>query len=134
MTDTTNIAPRAAPDQPAVLTTDWKARRGSGSAGEGELAAAKRLTELEEASKSDLQKAIDRAEAAERRIAEVELSAARTEIASVGRGAGGALRGSTREELEAHAAELTRGSRCSRAGSPWPGRHQPWGNTSQRRK
>jgi hypothetical protein len=105
MTDTTNIAPEG--DQPAPDEKDWKAeaRKWEARAKENSTAA-RRLTELEEASKSDLQKAIDRAEAAERRIAEVELSAARAEIASATGVPAGVLRGSTREELEAHAAEL----------------------------
>lgn len=107
MTDTTST-PDTAPETPAVEdTTDWKAKARQWETRAKENAgAAKRLAELEEASKSDLQKAIDRAETAERRIAEVELSAAKTEIAAASGLPVEALRGSSREELEAHAETL----------------------------
>lgn len=108
MTDTSSI-PDTTPegDQPAPEEKDWKAeaRKWETRAKENS-SAARRLAELEEASKSDLQKAIDRAETAERRIAEVELTAARTEIAAAAGLPVEALRGSSREELEAHAETL----------------------------
>ncbi len=75
-----------------------------------ELAAATaRLQQLEDANKSDLQRATDRAEAAEGRAATAELRALKVEVAAAkGLPAGMAARltGSTREELEADAGEL----------------------------
>jgi ATP-dependent Clp protease ATP-binding subunit ClpA len=110
MTDTTATPaePPVDADQPPVVDeTDWKAKARQWETRAKENAgAARRLAELEEASKSDLQKAIDRAETAERRIAEVELSAARAEIAATSGVPLEALRGSNREELEAHAETL----------------------------
>lgn len=73
-------------------------------------AKAARLDELEEAQKSELEKAIARAEAAEKWKAEREARDAAAEMAAeVAKEKGvpvSALRGSTREELEAHADEL----------------------------
>jgi ATP-dependent Clp protease ATP-binding subunit ClpA len=65
---------------------------------------------LSEASKSDLEKAIARAEAAEQKVASFESEKQRTTWADeVSKDTGipaSALRGSTKEELEAHAQEL----------------------------
>jgi murein DD-endopeptidase MepM/ murein hydrolase activator NlpD len=108
MTDTTPT-PDVAPDaQPAPDDgKDWKAEARKWEARSKENAtAARRLAELEEASKSDLQKALERAEAAERRATEYELTAARAEVASQAGIPADVLRGATREELEAHAASL----------------------------
>lgn len=72
--------------------------------------AAQRLAEFEESQKTDMQRAIDRAEAAERRVAEFEtaqqVSAWKAEIAAGSGVPADALRGTTREELEAHAEAL----------------------------
>lgn len=71
---------------------------------------AKKFDELEEANKSEQEKLLARAEAAEKRIAEREAKdAAAATAAEVAKAKGvpaSALRGSTREELEAHADEL----------------------------
>lgn len=76
---------------------------------------AKRFDELEEQSKTELQKALERAEAAEKVIAERDAKEAAKSLAdeiAKAKSAEGrtipasALRGSTREELEAHADEL----------------------------
>lgn len=71
--------------------------------------AAKRLKELEDADKTESQKAAERAEAAEKRAAEAEQRAIRLEIAAA-KGLTPAqakrLVGSTAEELEADADEL----------------------------
>ncbi|WP_144834093.1 hypothetical protein [Microbacterium sp. BH-3-3-3] len=71
---------------------------------------AKKFDELEEANKTEQEKLLARAEAAEKRIAEREaMDAAAATAAEVAKAKGvpaSALRGSTREELEAHADEL----------------------------
>jgi hypothetical protein len=102
------------PARPAQDTTDWRAeaKKWEGRAKEN-AAAKKRLDELEEASKTELQKATERAETAEKRVAELEKReqvriwtaevAAEFELSAE---SAAALRGDTREELEAHAAQL----------------------------
>ena len=69
--------------------------------------AAKRLAELEESQKTEVQRALERAEAAEKRLADLEAAAESRRIADeVAKEKGilpGILRGSTREEIEAHA-------------------------------
>lgn len=67
---------------------------------------AKRLDELEESQKSELQKAADRAAAAEARAAEVEVRATRAEIAAAKGVPAALLSGTTAEELEASADAL----------------------------
>lgn len=71
--------------------------------------AAKRLSEIEEASKTEAQRLTDRMTAAEERASKAELSAMRSEVA-VEKGLTPAqakrLVGNTREELEADAADL----------------------------
>lgn len=71
---------------------------------------AKKFDELEEANKTEQEKLLARAEAAEKLIAEREAKdAAAATAAEVAKAKGvpaSALRGSTREELEAHADEL----------------------------
>lgn len=68
---------------------------------------AKRLDEFEEAQKSEVEKLTARAEAAESKLAEREkadeLRTVLDEVAEAKGVAASALRGSTREELEAHA-------------------------------
>ena len=70
-------------------------------------AKAAKYDEAEEASKSELQKALDRAEKAEGKLKELEserrLAELRAEIAKDKGIEPGLLRGTTREELEAHA-------------------------------
>ena len=70
-------------------------------------AKASRLDEIEEAQKSELEKALARAEAAETDIAKRDAAAAAKELAEKVAAAKGVsasvLRGSTQEELEAHA-------------------------------
>lgn len=100
--------PPAAPAQDDE--TDWKAEaRKWESRAKENSAAKKRLDELEEAAKTDLEKATSRAEAAERRAAELEALTLRREVAEA-RGlplaAATRLTGTTREELEADADQL----------------------------
>ena len=68
--------------------------------------AASRLKEIEEANKSESEKAQARAEAAERRASELELQVLRADVASEKGVPAKLLAGSTREELEAAADEL----------------------------
>lgn len=101
----------AAQTAPAEEPTDWKAeaRKWESRAKENNKAA-DRLAEIEEASKTETQKAIERAEKAEKLLAEREkaeaLTAARAEVAEATGVPAAALRGTTKEELEAHAAAL----------------------------
>lgn len=67
---------------------------------------AKQFDALEEASKTELQKAADRAAAAEAKLAETEARALRTEVAAEKAIPANLLSGTTREELEASAAAL----------------------------
>lgn len=73
-------------------------------------AAASKLAEIEESSKTELQKALDRATAAEERIAAYEAKEQTAKwAAEIVKGSSipaSVLRGSTREELEAHFNEL----------------------------
>lgn len=110
-------------DQPAEPTevqldpekeTDWKseARKWETRAKENLATAkvnedaAKRLVEIEEANKTESQKAIDRAEAAEKRAAELEARTTRAEVAAAKGVPVELLTGSTTEELEAAADAL----------------------------
>lgn len=103
-------APPAPPAAPAQ-ETDWKAeaRKWEARAKENTKAAEK-LAEIEEANKTELQKALDRAEAAESKVAGYEtreqIAAWKTEVAEATGVPAAALAGSTKEELEAHAKTL----------------------------
>lgn len=100
----------AEPQNPAD-GTDWKAeaRKWEARAKENSTAA-QRLAEIEEAQKTELQKAIERAEAAEAKAAKFEterqLAGWRSEVAAASGVPAEALRGSTKEELQAHADAL----------------------------
>lgn len=67
---------------------------------------AKRFDELEEANKTELQKAIDRAEAAERRAAEADQARLRSDIARAKNVPAELLQGSNEDELNAYADQL----------------------------
>lgn len=67
---------------------------------------AQRLDEIEEQSKTELQKAIERAEKAERRVAEVEVSALRFKVAADKGVPANLLTGTTEAELTASADAL----------------------------
>lgn len=115
-----DTAPHGAPEAPEVPTpevpadTDWKAeaRKWESRAKENLAAAkanedaAKRLAELEDAQKTEAQKAQERLKAAEERAAELELKANRAEVAAEKGIPAELLSGSTREELEASADAL----------------------------
>jgi hypothetical protein len=122
MTDAPTIEPApeapAAEADPPVPETDWKAEaeklkseaRKWETRSKDNAKAAQRLAEIEEASKTDLEKFQSRAEAAEKRLAEIEsreqVASWKSEIAAGTGVPADALRGSTREELEAHAEAL----------------------------
>lgn len=67
---------------------------------------ARRFDELEESQKTELEKAADRAAKAEAKAAELQAAVLRSEVAEVKKVPAALLKGSTREELEAHADEL----------------------------
>jgi hypothetical protein len=108
-------AQEPAPQQPPAETPkpeiDWKAEARKWEARAKEYKpAADKLAEIEEASKTELQRAQERAEAAERRAQKLESD---KQIAdwrsSIGKEFGvpaGVLRGTTEDELRAHAEEL----------------------------
>jgi hypothetical protein len=94
----------------AAEAAKWKAlARKHDDQAKANADAAKRLAEIEDASKSDLQKAADKVTAAERRAAESEARALRLEVAGdkgLTPKQAKRLVGSTREELEADADEI----------------------------
>ena len=110
--EATETTPEAAatPEAPAQ-ETDWKAeaRKWEARAKENSKAA-DRLSEIEEANKTEAQKVADRLAAAEAKVAEYErekqTAAWRNEVAEATGVPVAALRGSTKEELEAHAEAL----------------------------
>lgn len=114
MTDAPPVSPETPPTDPPVdppVETDWKAEAKKWETRSKENAkAAKRLAELEDADKTELQRAVDRAEAAEKRAAEFEtaqqITAWKTEISATTGVPAQALRGTTKDELQAHADEL----------------------------
>lgn len=121
MTDTTNTNTDTAPDAveaPEAPETDWKAEaerlkaeaRKWETRSKDNAKAAQRLAEFEESQKTDMQKALDRAEAAEKRLQEFEVreqvAAWKAEISTSTGVPVDALRGTSREELEAHASAL----------------------------
>ena len=109
-TDTEAVEVKPTDDLSAEVDK-WKALARKNEARAKENAdKAKRLDELEEANKSELEKLLARAEAAEAKIAEREKADAARKLADEVAKAKGVsasvLRGSTREELEAHADEI----------------------------
>jgi hypothetical protein len=106
--------PAETPDNPEPKETDWKAEaRKWESRAKDNLAkanahedAARRLAEIEEAQKTEAQKAQERLDAAEKRAAELELRSIRAEVAAAKGVPANLLAGTTQEELEASADEL----------------------------
>jgi hypothetical protein len=80
-----DVEPPAKPAEPAEAktdTTDWKAEARKHEARAKENAgAAKRLAEIEEANKTESQRLADRADAAEKRAADLEMRALRSQVA-----------------------------------------------------
>lgn len=105
-------------DPPAPKETDWVAEarkweqraKDNGKRAKDNEDAARRLTELENASKSDLERAIARAETAEQRVSEFEardrIAGWKADIATATGVPAQYLRGSTEEELKADAEQL----------------------------
>ena len=105
--DPNNPAP--APVAPAA--TDWKAEARKWEARAKENAeAAKRLAEIEEASKTEAERQAERTAALEAKVREYEtreqIAAWKAEVAEASGVPAVALAGSTKEEIEAHAATL----------------------------
>lgn len=114
MADNTPHGDNEIEETPEKQETDWKAeaRKWESRAKENLASAkanedaAKRLAEIEEAQKTEAQKAQERLDAAEKRAAELELKATRAEVAAAKGVPVELLSGSTRDELEASAAAL----------------------------
>lgn len=113
MSDEQNVEATEATEAPAQ-ETDWKtearkwearAKDNLARASENE-AAAKRLAELEDSQKSEIEKAIARAEQAERALQASELRALRSEVAAAKQIPVDLLTGTTKDELEASADAL----------------------------
>jgi hypothetical protein len=105
--------PPAKPAEPAEVkadTTDWKAEARKHEARAKENAgAAKRLAEIEEANKTEAQRLADRADAAEKRAADLEIKALRSQVAldnNLPANLVDRLRGETAEELADDAKNL----------------------------
>lgn len=115
MTDAPEPTTAEQTDQPE---TDWKAEarkweqraKDNARTAKENQTAAQRLAEIEESSKSELQKAVEARDAALKRVQEFEserqVSAWKTEVAAETGVPVEWLRGSTREELAAHAEVL----------------------------
>jgi hypothetical protein len=119
MTDTSNTGTETAETgEAAPKETDWQAEAKKWEArskqnfekAKANEGAAQRLAELEESQKSEFQKLQERAEAAEKRVQAFEsaqrVSGWKSEVAEKSGVPASALRGSTLEELQAHAEEL----------------------------
>lgn len=113
MTDPAPVEPQGDPvaNQPIEDKTDWKAEARKWEARAKENSgAAQKLADLENASKSELQKALDRAEAAEKALASTQAESLRLTVAARHGITGDALdllNGSTEDELEAKAVKLS---------------------------
>lgn len=111
MTDEAPVEPQGDPEAEQVQDkTDWKAeaRKWEARAKQNSDAAA-RLAQIEEANKTDLEKAVSRAEAAEKALAEAQAESLRLNVAARHGISGENLEflvGSTEEELEAKALKL----------------------------
>lgn len=103
--------PTAQTEQPASHETDWKAeaRKWEARAKENKGAATE-LAKIKEASKSELEKTLERAQKAEEKVKAYEAQAQRTawldEVAKDTGLPADVLRGNTLEEIQAHAEKL----------------------------
>ena len=114
MAENETVEVEAAAQEPETTETDWRAmsrkweqraKDANAKLKELEPVAAKAV-ELEEASKSELQKAQERAEAAERALADATATAVRAEVSAAKGVPVALLSGDTREALEASADAL----------------------------
>ena len=100
--------------EPEAKEIDWKAearkheQRAKENAAKAKAneGAAQRLAEIEDANKSEIEKVAARAEAAEKRAAELEAKSIRSDVALAKGVPAALLTGSTQEELEASADAL----------------------------
>lgn len=112
-TDDDTPTPDSPPaDPPARDEIDWKAEaRKWEERAKANKDAADKLAAIEEASKTEAQKLADRAAAAEAKVAEYEareqIAAWKAEVAQATKVPAEALRGATKEEIEAHAETLS---------------------------
>lgn len=114
MSDTTSSEPQGTPDAPAEKveapaqeTTDWKAEaRKWESRAKENAGAAKRLAEFEESQKTEIQKATERADAAEKALAAKEIEATRLRVAGQHGLPAELLSGTSEDEFEASAQKL----------------------------
>lgn len=98
----------------APKETDWKAEadrwkalsRQNEARAKANADKAKRLDEIEEQAKTEMQKAIERAEAAEKRAADLEVQATRARIAAAKGVSADLLTGTTEEEITESADRL----------------------------
>lgn len=102
---------QATREAPAAPETDWKAEARKWEARSKENAeAAKRLAEIEESAKTEAQKQAERMAELEAKVKEYEtreqIAAWKAEVAEASGVPAVALAGSTKEEIEAHAATL----------------------------
>jgi hypothetical protein len=100
-------APSPAGDSEEINSRKWEARAKANARETARLT--ERLAKLEDQGKSDIQRAIERAEQAERARAEAELKSLRLDVATrkgLPAAMAARLRGDTEEELEADADEL----------------------------
>lgn len=104
-----------APPAQAKPETDWKAeaRKHEARAKENAGAAAK-LAALEDAAKTDAERLNERAAAAEKRVADLEMAALRSTVAAKHGIAPDLLHGDTVEALNEHAAKLTAWAKAAR--------------------
>lgn len=109
------------PPAPAAEETDWKAeaRKWEDRAKENK-AAADKLAELEEASKTDQQRQAEALAAAQRERDEAQAAVLRHSVAEAKKVPASLLKGSTKEEMEAHADQLLEFQGASGARPPAP--------------
>lgn len=99
--------PEPKPAEPAQDLTDWKAESRKWEARAKENApAAQRLAEIEESNKTEIQRANDRADAAEKVATAAVAKSLRSDVAGTKGVPEELLSGSTQEELEASADKL----------------------------
>lgn len=114
----TDEAPQTAPETPAASEPDWKAEarkweqraKDNRAQARANEEAARRLKELEDANKSEAEKTAERLAQLEKENQEFkqreQLATWTAEVAEATGVPANLLRGATKEELEAHAAEL----------------------------
>lgn len=113
-TETTDTKPADTADTSTTGEVDWKAEaekwkalsRKNEADKKANADAAKRLAEIEQEKLSETEKLTQRAEAAEKLAAELELKTLKAEVAASKNVPAALLNGATKEELESHADAL----------------------------